>query len=813
MIFARTANILSEALRYNIYSQAGISAASSRFIETMVALCPARTPGKAALRNVITCLASAKNNGSRTLESHTCELLFAYEMELDPTVLGYYAQVPCIGVQRLLPNGRRHVSSANLDFLVFRDRSVELVECKQEDWLRAESGKSNADWCHEMGVWRHRPYEQFAHDHELKFRLWSPPRFPGVYLQNLEAIYASIRLPVGEHECRAISRLVAAIRCRPSTLDDVRLAHDGLDARLILWALAQGLIFGPLKSIPFELSHLFTVFPSYEHASLADGEALKNSASIFDQSGPSGALFTCSTTDLKNARLRLGRVEAISRGEAPQTERMRQLANDVEKCREEGLNPLLACLTHFSRSGNRLPRLTSVQEDAVNTVIARSWNKAGARTQRDLFFLLEDECERRGVEPPGRSTFYLRVRRESPSKHALATAGLRGYQAIRPATDPCKRSLHPIAYGHTLHVDSSDFDARMAPDIVKLMPALKSTFYIGVDGATELPMAHSLIFGPARTDGLAILLREYVRRHGRLPQLIHLDRGPENRSGWLREFAEHYNITLRWSPTAASAWNGLAEATIKRVNQAVAHRMIGSTLPDQKGRKSDGRFKSRRNAKLGFDVVHEQFLEYVYKDLPETPCADGRSPLEKKEACILLAGDLGFACSEDEDFLLSTSIEAKLKRNVNLRRGIRTEEGYFSSDELIAELRLGKIEQSKSDCEDPTTLRVRINGRWIKAFHSSIQSAALLSAEDKRFNLLYQPTQRAISRKRKNQINRHTFNRIENANLAANLPRVEREDMGPPASDMDARTLSDNPGGAGTGWDDIRGWNERGEAS
>lgn len=811
MICIRTPIILSETLRNTIYSRAGMSASSSQFIEKMVALSPARTPGRAALRNVVTRLASAKNRGPRTLESHTCELLCAYEMELDPTVLGYYAQVPCIGVHRSLPNGRPHVSSACLDFLVFREKNVELVECKQEDWLLTESSKPSSDWRQNNGNWLHEPYEKFARDHELRFRTWSPPRSPGIYLQNLEAMYASTMLPIGEHECRAINRLVDDIRHRPSTLDDVRFANDGLDARLILWALAQGLIFGPLKSTPFELSHLFTLFHNHEHAALADQEALKSSASIFDQSGPSGELFTCSTTDLEKARLRLARIEAIARGEEPQTERMRQLANRVESFREEGHDPLVACLTNFSRSGNRLPRLTSIQEEAVSTVIARSWNKAGVRKQRDLYFLLEDECERRGIEAPGKSSFYYRVRQESPTKHALATAGLRGYQAIRPATDPCKRSLPPIAYGHTLHIDSSDFDVRMAPDMTKLMPALKSTFYIGMDGATEIPMAHSLIFGAARTDGLAILLREYLRRHGRLPQLIHLDRGSENRSEWLREFAEHYNITLRWSPTAASAWNGLAEATIKRVNQNVAHRMTGTTLPDQMGRASDGRFKSRRNAKLGFDVVHDQFLDYVYGDLPETPCADGRSPLEKKEACILLAGDLGIECRENEDFLLATSIESQIKRNTNLRRGILTEDGYFSSDELIAQLRLGKVERVKSDCEDPTVLRVRINGKWIKAFHSRVQSAAALSVEEKRFNLLYAPIQRGLSRGRKSQISRRTFTRIENANFAAKQPPAGANDEATPLPDPIDPTPGDPSVRNETCWDDISGWDERGE--
>lgn len=282
----------------------------------------------------------------------------------------------------------------------------------------------------------------------------------------------------------------------------------------------------------------------------------------------------------------------------------------------------------------------------------------------------------------------------------------------------------------------------------------------------------------ARTDGLAILLREYVRRHSCLPQFIHVDRGPENRSWWIEVLAEGY-LSLRWSPTAGSAWNGIAENVIKQVNFQVAHQLIGSTEPDQRGRKVDGRFKSYKNAKTSFEVVEKQLLAFIYVDLPNTPGADGLSPLERKEEALVALGDFGIPCELNEDFLLRTSINVDIKKSVDPKRGVRIEEGFFTSDELIHALRFHKAEELRSDCEDPTILRVRIGGRWIKAFHSRVQSMALLPHSEKLFDLMYAPIRRSEARGRKENIARIRHNRLELANFAT------RSSRGVPAVDSE----------------------------
>lgn len=775
------------------YARARMSKEAIAHAENMLQGSPSREVGGGALTNVVTRFYSWKNGGVRTLESHTCESICAYELELDPTVIGYYAQVHCRPVERVRADGRRHITAANLDFLVFRHDSVELIECKQKAWLEKNGDKEASDWILDGETWRHPVYEDFARKHELGFRVWTPPYYPGIYLQNLEACYAVMHGGIGAHADRIAKKALATISRQPASLAELTEAIEGFDARVALWMLGKSLAYGPWKQTPILLVDRFVLFDNPEQALIADAFAERQRDAVYAQTMLEDPLLLAGSTDLAKARERLDRAEAAMRGEKVPSRRMRQLINRIQTAISQGRPPLSACLTNYVQSGNRLPRLEPQQYTAMDTVIARLWNTGRAKTPKELFYRYQDECSSQGVNPAGRTAFYARLRREGWMRHALNVGGMRAYQAMRPASDTRMRSLPPLGYGHTLHIDSSKLDNRIAPDLIKCMPASIAVFYVGVDGATGEVMAHSLVFGSARTDGIAILLRDYVRRHGSVPNIIHVDRGPENRSTWIKSFAEGY-ASVRWSPTAGSAWNGLAENTIKQVNASVAHQLAGSTKPDQLGRKVDGRFKSYRNARTSFEIVRNQVLRFLYEDLPNKPDNENLTPLEKKSEAIALFGTMGTPCTVNEDFLIRTSIVIPVKRRVDNRRGIRTEEGYFTSDELIDALRGHQVQDLRSDCEDPTVLRVSVGGRWVKAFHSRVQSLALWTIDDKLFDLMYASESRSLARSRRGKGRRVTHDRIQFANFAATSDAraeiakdvIHQGDRGSPAPSAEA---------------------------
>jgi len=164
---------LDEAARYGVYSLMRLRKGVITELEAMVAAAPARKVGTGALHNVKGMFYSEVNGAHRIIESHTCEGIFALQLELDPDVIGYYTQVHCAGIKRTTRNGKRHLSSATIDFLVFYKESIRLVECKYRSSIERKYAKdNNTDWVLENDVWLHGPYAAWATERQIEFNVW-----------------------------------------------------------------------------------------------------------------------------------------------------------------------------------------------------------------------------------------------------------------------------------------------------------------------------------------------------------------------------------------------------------------------------------------------------------------------------------------------------------------------------------------------------------------------------------------------------------------------------------------------------------------
>ncbi|MEO6830135.1 MAG: hypothetical protein ABI164_10030, partial [Acidobacteriaceae bacterium] len=533
----------------------------------------------------------------------------------------------------------------------------------------------------------------------------------------MEVIYAMKDVSLNPREIQALKRANALIAIAPRSISELCETVDGFRERVALWLLANGNVFGLLRSTSITMPDRFYLYANSSQAAAADELTLAQVVGSLEQPTVQDPVVNSSVVDYQLGSKRLARLQDIEAGKQTPTRRMTALANHVKKAVSEGQSPLGACLGAYARSGNRSPRLLESQEGAISLVARMHWNRSTVRSVRTLWFVLADECKRRGVPTPSMTALSRAVAKEDPTKRALTHGGMREFQSVESRSDPRYRSMHAVGYGHTLHIDSSKFDNRCAPELELGFPAEAPVFYIGVDEATSQTMAHSIIFGSARTDGFAILIREFVYRHGFLPAVIWVDRGSENKSEWLVIFCYENGITLKYSPTGGSRFNSQAEGRIRQINEHVAHDFVGSTEPDMAGRKVDGKFKSRKNARTRFVQLVDAFKNYVYGDLAKTPLPDGDTPEKKKEESLARYGLLGRDCKFDDALLIQTSIRVKYTGRATEKSGIRTGGGFFTSEELKIPLRTRQPDQVRRDCVDPSVQNVQVGGVWIKAFN------------------------------------------------------------------------------------------------
>jgi putative transposase len=289
-------------------------------------------------------------------------------------------------------------------------------------------------------------------------------------------------------------------------------------------------------------------------------------------------------------------------------------------------------------------------------------------------------------------------------------------------------------------------------------------------------MAHALIFGPARTDGLAILMREYVTRNRFLPAFIFIDRGSENTSRWFREFCEEAGISWMYSPTGGSRYNGLAENVVGRVNSQVAHKLVGSTKPDQIGRAVDGKFKSRKNSRIRFSVIAKEFENFIYNDLADNPNDDNISPRELSFEMLAFGEFCGRPACLDASLLIMTAVPTGTTPRIE-RGYIRTSTGKYSSIEFQgACANIKSVDELRRDCVNPSVMYARIGASWHQVFNRAVHLYSQVTDLEKLWMLLMQPINAAHARERKTEQKAERFKRHTAINDAASA----HESIAPP---------------------------------
>lgn len=745
--------------RQEIYKRANIPRQHWAELERVIEEAPARDVGAGALNNVVGGLYSKKSLDIRTFESHTVERLHLYHLELAPDVVAYRTQARLHNVEGTDSLGRRKTWPVTADMIVLREASVTIVECKSRTWLEKEARKPNSTWSYVDGKWNSRAHESWASARGLQFEVVARDEICGVELQNLEFIYAMSRQTGTGRDETIMCRAKDVLASGPKTVVELCAHVPGFSNRHTGIMLGRRLAYGMLRSQSISLEDTFLLFDDESHALDADRIAFNETAASFMPIEISRPILTATSRDAAIARARLQRIEEMRAGTSPGNDRTRRLERRMLAGVAQGLTEEEALLGRTHKCGNRGPKLDPAQINAVASTVHNYWENGKLSDLDDLYFELKRECEVLQTTAPSKSTLRLAANAASKKKRALALGGMRAYQGIRNITPPDRSSLPPIAYGHTLHIDSSILDNRSAPNLITQFPAEKARFYVGVDGATSKPMGHALLFGPARTDGLAILMREYVSRNGFLPSLIIVDRGTENTSKWFKEFCEEAGITWMYAPTAGSSYNGLAENIIGRINSQVAHKLPGSSKPDQKGRAVDGKFKSRKTAQIAFEQIANEFRIYVFEDIPRTPNQDNVTPNELAEELQRFGEFAGKAATLDPAFLVLTSVPTNTAPKVE-HGYIRTSYGKFSSVEFQAGVSNGKrVDDLRRDCVDPSVMYARVGITWYQIFNRAVLHLRQLTDIEKLWKMLSRPLSSSDARAARRVIKEDRYRR------------------------------------------------------
>lgn len=629
-------------------------------------------------RNVSGRYPSHKMGITIQFESHRVELPFVYEVEHDPEVLEYYDQPPSILLAYRAANGKHLSVMHTPDYFVLRHDSAEWVECKTPEDLEKLAIKSpNRCLRDNDGNWRCPPGEAYASALGLSYRVWSSAQVNWVLQRNLQFLEDYLRFASLDAVELVNPAIRAAIEAEPGIflhelLGNVRGVAESDEIYLLI---ACGKIYVDLTTAAIAEPDRVRVFANAEtakayalaHDGLSNGVAICRAAGgppaerVNIHSEAFQVLAAASQEDLAAANRRFDLVKHYLAGEGlphfVPARTMRSWVAQYRVAKDRYGNGYVGLLPKTSKRGNRKNRLPEESRNLLIQFVENDYENLRQKTKVASWAALKRKCDECGVTAPSYVTFCAAVRGRPAFEQTLKRQGGRTaythasfYYELERTTP--RHGDRPFEIGH---IDHTQLDVEIICSHTS-RPLGRPWMTILTDAFSRRCLALYLTFDEPSYRSCMMILRDCVRRQGRLPQTIVVDGGREFESTYFETLLAYYECTKKTRPPAKARFGSICERLFGTTNTQFIHNLLGNTQIMRHVRQV-----TKSNSPVGqaaWTLVHlydylSSFLFEIY-DTIEHP-ALGQTPREAYFAGLQSSGArTNRFISYDQAFLIAT---------------------------------------------------------------------------------------------------------------------------------------------------------------
>jgi len=351
----------------------------------------------------------------------------------------------------------------------------------------------------------------------------------------------------------------------------------------------------------------------------------------------------------------------------------------------------IGLLPNTKRKGNRTPRISEAVIAAFNAFMDENETPTN-QSKIVLYGKFLRKCETLGLIPPSAKTFYKMV-----DKRPDRLRKTQGSRAAYNAEPFFYESLSPQRHGErafdVAHIDHTEAGEELVHSITG-KNLRKPNLTLLIDAYSRRVLAFYLSFHKPSIVSDMMVIRECVRRYGRLPQTIVSDNGADFMSVYYQKLLACFGTTLKYRSPHRSRQGAVIERLFGTVTTQVFNNLRGNTKVMLNVRQVTKMVNPKLRAVWTLPLLYSLLEKYFYEfyDTREHS-ALGESPKEAFERSMRYSGNRPARyISYDEDFMMMTMPflgRNKGKAKVDFRCGVKVNYFYYNSPELLG---LGKDE-------------------------------------------------------------------------------------------------------------------------
>jgi len=716
-------------------------------------------------------------------ESRTLEQAVLFLHEHDPDVLEYYTQPYRFHLTLQTASGNRPVVHVP-DVMTIRRDAIAMEETRSDERLHKLCEKYPWRYRESEGVWHDDVFESHLAQLGIQYRLRPKSSLPGFFLRNSELLseHFSRGAAVGRSERMQLVKSLFA--SQPVRLFNDVLSYVN-DPLLIFEAIAAGGVYVDLREQLLSNTDELVLYRDQQaHDFLiaagkvapvrryADMQSLDLAKDLVLQIGDDratvistnesrtlirradGNLDELGTASLKRLigkgsitvterprshAERLGLLE-VTRLTAVQTERAEAVLCALEnnqatatiapwtlnrarrklELAETVTDAIEALAPQYHKRGNRVSRHSTETIALAKRLIKREYNTPVAKTAKAVHEEYQTEATKLSLDIIAYPTFsgMCTAMTNIAKRHGRRAS----YQKTMPPLNDPEDLPTPDRPFQLVHIDHTEVDVECKSGRTGANLG-RPWATIARDAKTKRVLGLFLTFQPPSLASLFGVLRDVVRRFGRLPEAIVLDGGPEMRSHSMKVFDKKTRTRLLRRPKAQPRAGQEIEQIFGLVNVRVVHQMPGNTKQMKDPRNVSSSHHAERHAEftlpaLAGSLEHACFTLFdndTHLELQMTP----------RECQDMLDTKLGIPASRvrafDREFRILTSPHPRRRlHRLDPVRGIKVGDHYFRNDLLRDAPMPARKYEVRVDPWNASLVYVDFEGKWIDCINPRI---------------------------------------------------------------------------------------------
>ena len=334
--------------------------------------------------------------------------------------------------------------------------------------------------------------------------------------------------------------------------------------------------------------------------------------------------------------------------------------------------------------GNPVNKLPEQVRSLMMEFIDKDYESLKQKTMYATWSALKLACDRRQIPAPSYKTFTLAVHHRAGAEQTQKRRGRRAAYPLQPFYWELEQRTprhgdRPFEIAHIDHTQADVWAVCSQTGRVLGRPWIS----LLTDAFSRRILALHLTFDPPSYRSCMMILRECVRRHSRLPQILVMDGGKEFESIYFETLLARCEVTKKTRPPAKARFGSTCERIFGTANDRFLHNLQGNTQVARSTRQITKSVDPRNHAAWPLKEIHRRLSEYAYEiyDTIDHP-ALGQSPREAFDAATAQTGSRSHRkITYDQDFLILTLPSTrKGTAKIAAGRGMKINHLYYWSE-------------------------------------------------------------------------------------------------------------------------------------